>query len=339
MKKPSTVSVVALSNILDTFQKLGGEYNREAALKKYNLPLDIFDDETNRIPIQVVYDTAANTTSQLGPLAGLRISQNMDFARWSWFQDLFFAARTVREALEIFARYFHIYTELGSVELASSEAGWRCYFRPTDPELISYHQLDGSMMFLFKYAKMLGGEGFTAIDLAHECPEACVDEYASAFNIPVSFNGEVPFFSVDGDWLDRELKDFDNPSYQKLGAAEIRLAKVRGEKNIEEQVVFILRKMLISGDVSIKRISESLGMSQRTFQRRLKDRELVYQDILESTRKDLAIEYLKDSDRYVNEIAFLVGYNDIRYFFRAFRHWTGMSPGQYREALTLMASS
>lgn len=64
------------------------------------------------------------------------------------------------------------------------------------------------------------------------------------------------------------------------------------------------------------------------------DQELL--DILEQyaqkllKRKELAMDYLKNSDMMLFEVAFLLGFSDQSAFNHAFRRWTGSSPMKYR---------
>ena len=73
-------------------------------------------------------------------------------------------------------------------------------------------------------------------------------------------------------------------------------------------------------------------MSKRTLQRRLRQEPSSYQDILNTTRKELAQYYLKRSQISQSEISYLLGYQDGNSFMRAFRAWTGTTPGDYRNA-------
>ena len=56
-----------------------------------------------------------------------------------------------------------------------------------------------------------------------------------------------------------------------------------------------------------------------------------YQEILDGLRKGLAVEFLTQSDRTVDEIAMSLGYSDASNFARAFRRWTQRSPSDYRQ--------
>ena len=74
-----------------------------------------------------------------------------------------------------------------------------------------------------------------------------------------------------------------------------------------------------------------MGMSRRTLQRKLQDENTNFQKQLNHTRELLAINYLKNTDMSSNDIAFLLGYQELNSFLRAFNIWTGMSITEYKQ--------
>ncbi len=77
-------------------------------------------------------------------------------------------------------------------------------------------------------------------------------------------------------------------------------------------------------------LAKTLNLSERTLQRRLADEGSSYQQLLNDTRRQLAERYLRDGQLAATEIALLLGYSEPSVFFRAFRQWTGLTPGEYR---------
>jgi AraC-like DNA-binding protein len=71
-------------------------------------------------------------------------------------------------------------------------------------------------------------------------------------------------------------------------------------------------------------------LSTRTLQRRLTEQGITFQQLLDQARRELAHHYLLHSSRELNETAYLLGYADANSFFRAFHHWEGTTPGQWR---------
>ncbi len=93
-----------------------------------------------------------------------------------------------------------------------------------------------------------------------------------------------------------------------------------------------LIQMLPSGRADQNSIAERLYRSRSTLQRQLKSEGTSYREILESTRQSLAEQYLKDGNYSQAQIAFMTGFADQSNFARAFKRWTGKSPGQFQKA-------
>jgi AraC-like DNA-binding protein len=71
-------------------------------------------------------------------------------------------------------------------------------------------------------------------------------------------------------------------------------------------------------------------MSPRTLQRRLEELGRTYQDVVEEVRAAMAQALLRDRARSIVDVAFELGYADLKGFYRAFRRWTDATPAQWR---------
>lgn len=75
-----------------------------------------------------------------------------------------------------------------------------------------------------------------------------------------------------------------------------------------------------------------LGLSPRTLQRRLEDRNVAFEDIVDRRRHIIASERLARPEASVTETAMQLGYSDVAHFNRAFRRWEGRSPTEFRRS-------
>ncbi len=87
------------------------------------------------------------------------------------------------------------------------------------------------------------------------------------------------------------------------------------------------------GAATVNAVCTHLAMSRRSLQRKLKEEGENFQSVLEATRSELSMHYLKRADLSVQEISYLLAYRDPNSFYRAFHGWTGMTPGQARARL------
>ncbi len=77
-------------------------------------------------------------------------------------------------------------------------------------------------------------------------------------------------------------------------------------------------------------IAKHLGMSLRSLQRKLAGKNTNYKELLDNTRKKLALDYIRQQHIAFSEIGYLVGFSSVSNFNRAFKRWTNKTPSEYR---------
>lgn len=85
----------------------------------------------------------------------------------------------------------------------------------------------------------------------------------------------------------------------------------------------------------VEEVAGQVGLATRTLQRKLTENGMTYSALVDGVRRELAERYLADPGIQMAEVAFLLGYSEQSAFQRAFKRWTGDSPGSFRQrALT-----
>ena len=85
---------------------------------------------------------------------------------------------------------------------------------------------------------------------------------------------------------------------------------------------------------SVEAVAADLCMSERTLKRQLAQEGTTFSDILEDLRRQKAVLLLESEQSSIDRIAEQLGYSDVANFNRAFKRWTGTTPGQYRRNLS-----
>jgi AraC-like DNA-binding protein len=116
-------------------------------------------------------------------------------------------------------------------------------------------------------------------------------------------------------------------------APENILVKYKKSKSLTARIRRRLRQLLPGDLPECEVIAEELHLTSATLRRRLADEGESYQSIKDHLRRDLAIGYLSHSERSVLDIALELGFAERSAFHRAFRKWTGTSPGEFRRSL------
>jgi AraC-like DNA-binding protein len=159
-------------------------------------------------------------------------------------------------------------------------------------------------------------------------------EHTRIFGCPVSFGGRSHL------WLEFDPRDLERPvpgaDRSLLPIVEQHLDKLlesRSGAGLVQDVRTVLAEMLCDGSPNVRSVARRLGMSVRTLQRRLEEHEVVFRDLVQGVRRELADRYLAERDANLTEVAFLLGYSELSSFDRAFRRWTGSTPVARRRVL------
>jgi AraC-like DNA-binding protein len=92
-----------------------------------------------------------------------------------------------------------------------------------------------------------------------------------------------------------------------------------------------VRARLADGAIDAAAIARALGLGTRTLQRRLDEHGTTFTELVERERKDVAIAGVRDRALALAEVARRAGFSDVATFGRAFKRWTGSSPGELRK--------
>jgi len=99
-----------------------------------------------------------------------------------------------------------------------------------------------------------------------------------------------------------------------------------GRGSIRASVESAIVPLLPHGEATIGEIARQVGLGPRTLARRLSAEGLSFSAVLGQLRLDLAKRHLADGDMSISEIAWLLGYQEVSAFSKAFKRWTGNAP-------------
>ncbi len=106
-----------------------------------------------------------------------------------------------------------------------------------------------------------------------------------------------------------------------------------------KKCVEIVETNMSNSSLSVSTFLDEVGMSRSVFFKKLKaitDHSVT--EFVRSIRLKRAAQLLRDSDMNVSEIAYAVGFNDLKYFRNCFRKLYDRSPTEYRSSLHLIKS-
>lgn len=130
----------------------------------------------------------------------------------------------------------------------------------------------------------------------------------------------LPFISCN-----ESMWEFFEPELNK------RLSMMETDDSYAARVRSALMELLPSGECTIEDVAKKLGYSKRSLQRKLQEENTNFQKQLNHTRELLAKYYVGSTDMRAEDIAYLLGYQDLSSFMRAFSIWTGTTVSSFRQ--------
>jgi AraC-like DNA-binding protein len=194
------------------------------------------------------------------------------------------------------------------------------------------HQVEFWMTALVRVCRQLTGLRLLPVHVrfAHS-RERRPPEFAEFFGHDIEFGAAVDEVAFAKRVRNLPVVSAD-PYLNKLLVkyCEEALACGRGQGTFRASVENTLVPLLPHGTIRAGDIARRLGVSQRTFARRLASEGLTFTGVLESLRYDLANRYLAEESLPISELAWLLGYQEVGAFSHAFKRWTGKTPREAR---------
>lgn len=160
----------------------------------------------------------------------------------------------------------------------------------------------------------------------------CHDALEAFLGIPIETGGPN-MMTLSPEDADRKLLSADPAQWAQLEPGFKRQMQVQtSEQAITARLRATLAEMLPAGEATIEAAARRMRLSTRSLQRYLYHEGTRFQQVLDSTRADLAREYLTSTELNVAEISYLLAYRDPNSFYRAFSTWTGQTPQSVRTA-------
>lgn len=127
----------------------------------------------------------------------------------------------------------------------------------------------------------------------------------------------LPFVTHNADLLQTLLPGLD--------------AKVKPlEGDFLDEVRAVIARRMSGEKPSVDKVAHDLALSARTLQRRLGEHDVSYGVLLDEVRHTHALQLLRAAQFEISEVAFLLGFEELNSFTRAFRGWEGTTPIRWR---------
>lgn len=242
----------------------------------------------------------------------------------------FKTAPNVRAVIERARRYSAVLTDTSWIESTETDKGVTIAFRREGRRRLGMRCAnEAAVAEIVHVTRQITASSISPerVLFRHGAP-ANTDEHEAFFGCEVSFGREMDGMQF-GRVMDLPVVLADD-GLSRFLIAHLDEALDRTVPALEARIKRVVGNQLPSGVPKVEDIARGVGMSSRTLRRRLAERGLRYQDLVDETRKELAARMLTERWHSLGEIAFLLGFSEPSAFSRAFRRWTGRSPAQFR---------
>lgn len=241
-------------------------------------------------------------------------------------------ARNVRTALYRFTRFFHLMLDDIDFELSRQEHLTRVALMPRPPfPVASTFAQEILLRLVHGVISWLAGKKMplARIELAFPRPAHAAD-YGMLYPGPAYFDQPVTALYFETTLLEGAIRQ-DQKSLAEFmrRAPGDWLFNAFPERMISHGVREHLQAHL-SEATGIEDVAKAMHVSVRTLSRRLRDEDTSFQAIKDELRRDVAIQRLTKTDTPIAVIGAELGFDNPTTFHRAFKTWTGSTPGAYR---------
>jgi len=267
---------------------------------------------------------------------GFHLAQLLDLRQLGLLYYAMASSETMADALRRGARYSSIVNEgLSTKCIGGNDVRISLDYAGVSRHL-DRHQAEFLMTLVVRICRQLTGRHLLPIRLrlTHLRKRGCRG-FAEFFGDDIEFGAagdEITFAKSISDLRVVSADPYLNEIQTKY--CEEALAHVAGRRSsFHASVENAIAPLLPHGRVTAGEIARRLGVSQRTFARRLSLEGLTFSRLLDNLRFELAKRYLSEETLPISELAWLLGYREAGSFSHAFKRWAGKSPREARSHL------
>jgi len=317
-------------------------------LERYGLDADKLANEAGidlklagssdaRVPIICLQRFWRIAVEQTGnPCFGLSLVDLMQPGIMQGLGFSWLASDTLEDAFNRLVRYCRMLSTAIEMEFTLTDDTYALHVNgPEKMHDFEYAAADATMAFFVQLSRNALNEKLNPVSVSMQRPEpppACCEEMTGFFNAPISFSQTENILYFNQATLKQSLP-YAHPELARVNDKVVMDYLARIDKDsITLKVQSHIIDLLPNGAPRQDNIAESLNMSLRKLQRKLQDENTNFKELLEDTRRSLAQSYIKQNNRSIGEITYLLGFSEPSNFTRAFKRWTGKTPASYRES-------
>lgn len=347
MKLVTTADASILENysVAVHFMRLLTDYTErhglplDRLLELANIHHDILNDPNDRVRFSDfahACDIAANVLSD--PDLGLNIGQTIRPGHLGTHGFAMMSCATAEEMLLQSARYSALTMDVGHNEFKMNGAECVRYWRSNLPEGVTLGRLQEDLnqatsVTLVRWFGNREDLNPSWVSFRHSKPSN-IRAYETLFRCPLRFEASETAIGFPSDYLKLRLPHADTQVNRIMRDLCTQLIKKLGNA-LEPAWLAIARKTVLEsfkhGMPEIAAVAKATEMTEAELKELLSERGITFRSFVDELRQAMALGYIRDPKMGLVVIAYLLGFSEQSAFQRAFKRWTGMTPGEYRQ--------
>lgn len=269
------------------------------------------------------------------PLFGLHFGESVQIAALGMVGEIIKSSSTVGEAITHAAALSHLVTDIFRMEVIPPGKTFTISYIPlttdTTPSFSFLQLMDFFMVFTVHELDGLLLQKIQPKAVRFPYVVSNIAEYERVLRCrPVKRTGEYAL-EFDKKYWDEPILSA-NYELQSLWLKKVQALpeQATAKQSLQARIYNYLLTNAYLGIISLEQMAANFNISPRSLQRKLKEEGVKYQDIADAVRKSLAMHYMASGNYPLKEVSYMLGYNELSAFTRAFKRWTGDTPGSYQ---------
>lgn len=336
MPADATISSASVKGLLYAVAQCGadtGALSQAAALDIAQL-----EDPDGRVPMATMQRLWALAVQATGdPHLDLHMAEYVHHSSYGVLAYLLMHCPTLGVAIHTLCRYGDIVCNGTRISLNHLGDSVELVVDITSPTIVYPHFVINSELSIYLHMlRLLSGQSFApeAVYLAYPAPADSREHFRVFAPAPVQFDTPYSALRLPATVLALPISTADPHLLALLEPhAAALLARLHELPALPDRVRHELSRLLVHSEPTLVAVADALSLSPRILQRQLRQDGYSYQQLLDEVRRELAERHLRDHVLSIKDIAFLLGFAEPSVFIRAFRRWTGQTPGTFRRTV------
>ncbi len=332
--KLGDLSVGFVDSLADAMHSCGE--NPQPLLERYGLDAARLAEPRARLSIPRYMRLGHSAIQQCGePGLGLLMGQFSRMSQLGLAGVTAAQAPTVREAARAMIRFEPLYAAnyRGQSSLHEDKHGaWLRFYSISPYNAYNRFVVDSVLASWAQQLSRLAQQPVSVekVQIEFSAPDYAA-HYAELFACPVEFAGEHNQLRLNQPTLNLRNSEHCPGTWRHLlEICEEQLQQLTRTRNLRERITQLLGPLLHGREPDLAEVAARLQLPTWTLRRKLAEEGTQFRSILNDTRRDLAMAYIRDTELAFGEIAYLLGFASAEAFQRAFKRWNQQTPGEYR---------